>query len=111
MKGAPVSSNPPEIMAIGETAQYLRISQSSLYKLAQEGRIPCLKVDRHWRFRKQALDRWLATYSKIGVLAKVEGAARIARTGQSYVLTTSAGSGKSLAYIIPIVDYVMRNPG
>jgi len=61
-----MSSNPPEIMTIGETAQYLRISQSSLYKLAQEGRIPCQKVGRHWRFRKQALDRWLETYPKAG---------------------------------------------
>jgi excisionase family DNA binding protein len=67
-----MSSNPPEIMTIGETAQYLRISQSSLYKLAQEGRIPCQKVGRHWRFRKQALDRWLETYSKTGVPTKIE---------------------------------------
>ena len=49
----------PEIMTIGETAQYLRISISSLYKLAQEGRIPCQKVGRHWRFRREAIDRWL----------------------------------------------------
>ncbi len=31
-----------------------------------------------------------------------------ARTGRSYVLTTGTGSGKSLAYIIPIVDAVLR---
>jgi len=36
-------------------------------------------------------------------------AIRIARTGVSYVLTTGTGSGKSLAYIIPIVDHVIRN--
>lgn len=40
-----------------------------------------------------------------------EDAVRIARTGQNYVLTTGTGSGKSLAYIIPIVDYVLRHPG
>ena len=54
-----MSTNLPEIMTIGETAQYLRISQSSLYKLAQDGRVPCQKVGRHWRFRREALDRWL----------------------------------------------------
>jgi len=32
-----------------------------------------------------------------------------ARTGKSYVLTTGTGSGKSLAYIVPIVDFVLRN--
>ena len=32
-----------------------------------------------------------------------------ARTGSNYVLTTGTGSGKSLAYIVPIVDHVLRN--
>src|SRR6266487_3164519 len=39
-----------------------------------------------------------------------EDAIRVARGGHSYILTTGTGSGKSLAYIIPIVDYVLRNP-
>lgn len=34
----------------------------------------------------------------------------IARTGASYVLTTGTGSGKSLAYFLPIIDDVLRNP-
>jgi excisionase family DNA binding protein len=49
----------PEILTISETAEYLRISLSSLYKLAQEGKIPCQKVGRHWRFRRESIDRWL----------------------------------------------------
>lgn len=35
-------------------------------------------------------------------------ALEVARTGASYVLTTGTGSGKSLAYIVPIVDAVLR---
>jgi len=35
-------------------------------------------------------------------------AVEVARTGTSYVLTTGTGSGKSLAYIAPIVDRVLR---
>jgi ATP-dependent helicase YprA (DUF1998 family) len=31
-----------------------------------------------------------------------------ARVGRNYVLTTGTGSGKSLAYIVPIVDHVLR---
>ena len=49
----------PEVMTIQETSQYLRVPLSSLYKLAQEGKIPCQKVGRHWRFKKSALDNWL----------------------------------------------------
>jgi excisionase family DNA binding protein len=47
------------IMTIEELSGYLRIPRSTLYKLAQEGKVPCKKVGRHWRFRKEAIDRWL----------------------------------------------------
>ncbi len=33
---------------------------------------------------------------------------RAAASGENYVLTTGTGSGKSLAYIVPIVDHVLR---
>jgi hypothetical protein len=35
-------------------------------------------------------------------------AIREARAGRNYVLTTGTGSGKSLSYIVPIVDHVLR---
>lgn len=38
---------------------------------------------------------------------QVEGI-RAARAGRPYVLTTGTGSGKSLSYIVPIVDHVLR---
>lgn len=38
-----------------------------------------------------------------------EDAIRIAKLGKNYILTTGTGSGKSLAYIIPIVDHILRN--
>jgi ATP-dependent helicase YprA (DUF1998 family) len=37
-----------------------------------------------------------------------EEAIRAARGGHHYVLTTGTGSGKSLAYIVPVVDHVLR---
>lgn len=47
------------VLTIDELVDYLRIPKSTLYKLAQEGKIPARKVGRHWRFRKEAIDRWL----------------------------------------------------
>jgi superfamily II DNA/RNA helicase/very-short-patch-repair endonuclease len=37
-----------------------------------------------------------------------EEAIRIAQKNESYVLTTGTGSGKSLSYFIPIVDYILK---
>ena len=49
----------PAVMTVEEVAEYLRIPRGSIYKLAQRGGIPCQKVGRHWRFRREAVDRWL----------------------------------------------------
>lgn len=35
-------------------------------------------------------------------------AVRAARSGDNYVLTTGTGSGKSLSYIVPVVDHILR---
>jgi DNA binding domain, excisionase family len=51
---------PPEVMTIDELAVYLQVSKSSLYKLAQEGKVPGQKVGRHWRFHRGTIDRWLS---------------------------------------------------
>jgi len=47
------------VMTIDDLSAYLKIAKSTLYKLAQEGKVPGQKVGRHWRFRKDAIDRWL----------------------------------------------------
>jgi len=47
------------VFTIEELAEYLKVSKSTLYKLAQEGRVPGQKVGRHWRFLKATIDRWL----------------------------------------------------
>jgi len=50
-------------MTVGEIAEYLRIPRPSVYKLAQKGKIPCQKVGRHWRFRREAVDKWLEQWA------------------------------------------------
>jgi|LSQX01.2.fsa_nt_gb excisionase family DNA binding protein len=49
-----------DILTVVETATYLKIPVSSVYKLAQEGRIPAQKVGRHWRFSRMTLDQWIS---------------------------------------------------
>jgi len=46
-------------MTIEDLGIYLKLSKSTLYKLAQEGKVPGQKVGKHWRFRKDIIDDWL----------------------------------------------------
>jgi len=50
------------VMIIAELSRYLKMSRSTLYKLAQEGKVPGQKVGRHWRFHKERIYHWLVGY-------------------------------------------------
>lgn len=47
-----------EIMTTPEVAQYLRLAEATIYKLAQAGEIPAVRVGRTWRFKKDLIDEW-----------------------------------------------------
>jgi excisionase family DNA binding protein len=48
-----------EILTLEEVANYLRLKPQTIYKWAQERRIPAIKLGKEWRFRRSILDRWL----------------------------------------------------
>ncbi len=47
-----------EIMTLEETAKYLKIGKSTLYKMVREGKIPAVKIANQWRFRKEDINKW-----------------------------------------------------
>jgi excisionase family DNA binding protein len=55
-----MTENQDNVLTIEELAVYLKISKSSLYKLAQKGEVPGQKVGKHWRFSRDIIDQWLA---------------------------------------------------
>jgi excisionase family DNA binding protein len=55
--------NNDRVFTIKELSQYLRIAESSLYKLVREGKIPGQKIGKTWRFFKPAIDSWLSEKS------------------------------------------------
>ncbi|HET91341.1 MAG TPA: DNA-binding protein [Chloroflexi bacterium] len=48
----------PEIMTTQEVAEYLRLAEATIYKLAQSGELPAVKVGRTWRFKRELIDAW-----------------------------------------------------
>ncbi len=60
-----MSKKPDNVLTIDELSAYLQIPQSSLYELVREGTLPGTKVGRHWRLRRETIDRWLDAGGKI----------------------------------------------
>ena len=46
-------------LTLEQIAEYLQMSTSSIYKMAQKGKIPAYKVGRQWRFKKEEIDEWI----------------------------------------------------
>lgn len=55
---------PDKLMTLEEVAQYLRLSIHTIYKMAQNGKIPALKAGKMWRFRKGEIDEWIEKHRK-----------------------------------------------
>lgn len=52
--------NRPDIMTLEEVAEYLRISERTVYDWAQKGDIPCGKIGTAWRFLRSDIEKWVA---------------------------------------------------
>lgn len=52
-----------QVLTTQEVAQYLRLTEATIYKLAKSGEIPAARVGRAWRFRKDLIDEWFKEQS------------------------------------------------
>lgn len=52
-------SDEDAVMTIKEVSAYLRLAESTVYKLAQEGQLPGRKVGGAWRFSRKGIEGWL----------------------------------------------------
>jgi excisionase family DNA binding protein len=48
-----------ELLAATEVAELVGVKETTVYKWCKEGKLPCLKVGKHWRIRRQALEDFL----------------------------------------------------
>lgn len=52
----------PAIMTVREVADYLRMHEMTIYRMARQGEIPAYKVGNRWRFNRQRLEEWLSAH-------------------------------------------------
>jgi len=56
-----------DIMTLKEVSDYLRMSEKTISRMAQEGRLPAQKLARQWRFQRTAIDSWVANRDAIPI--------------------------------------------
>jgi len=52
-------------MTIGEVADYLKVTERTIYRLAGAKQVPAFKVGGSWRFSKADIDGWIRDQSSI----------------------------------------------
>jgi excisionase family DNA binding protein len=53
------STSEGEILTIKQVADYLKVTERTIYRLAAAKKIPAFKVGGTWRFSRADIDRWI----------------------------------------------------
>jgi excisionase family DNA binding protein len=49
------------MMTLQETADYLRVTRSTIHRLLKRNQIPAFRIGRHWRFNLEEIRSWCAS--------------------------------------------------
>lgn len=59
MTAMPTKSSDGSILTIKEVAEYLKVNERTVYRLAGAKKIPAFKVGGTWRFVRSDIDQWI----------------------------------------------------
>jgi excisionase family DNA binding protein len=48
------------LMTLRELSSYLHLDENTVFKLVAGGKLPGIQIDRQWRFKRAAIDEWIA---------------------------------------------------
>src|SRR5215203_5369858 len=57
-----------ELLGAEEVAALLGVKETTVWRWCREGNLPCLKVGKHWRIRREALERFLKQQERSSTL-------------------------------------------
>ena len=52
-------TSPDDILTISDVASLFKVTEKTVYGLAQKGDLPGFKVGGQWRFQQAAIDSWI----------------------------------------------------
>lgn len=60
------SNSNKRYLTVEEVAERFGLNATTVYRLAQRGKLPAFKVGNQWRFSELRLDEWVADRERIG---------------------------------------------
>jgi excisionase family DNA binding protein len=66
--GTVARSTEKELFSAEDVAGLIGVKETTVWRWCREGRLPCLKVGKHWRVRRQALENFLEESERSGTL-------------------------------------------
>ncbi len=96
-----------KLLTVRDVAEYLQVSKEKVYKLAQVGKIPVIKIENQWRFKRERLDSWLEA-NEIGTATLVLKAPVGRKKAQPF-LKWAGGKGQLLSQYESLLPYTFNN--
>ena len=50
---------PDDVLTLKDVAEYLKVTDRTIYRMVADRKIPAFKVGGSWRFRLVEIDRWI----------------------------------------------------
>jgi len=52
---------PDDVLTLKDVAEYLKVTERTIYRMVADRKIPAFKVGGSWRFRLAEIDEWIKT--------------------------------------------------
>lgn len=52
-----------QILTVKEVAEYLKVNERTVYRMATASKLPAFKVGGSWRFKQAEIERWIKEQS------------------------------------------------
>ncbi len=66
-----IAASPEPLWKASDVARFLSMSDSWVYKEAEAGRLPCLRLGAALRFRPEAIRRWLEQTNAPSIVSRL----------------------------------------
>lgn len=65
-----------EILTLRDVSRFLKVSEKTVYRLAQSGKLPSFKAGGSWRFRRCDIEAWVEERIRAGASGEENGSSQ-----------------------------------